>query len=325
MDNKFLHLAAKSFNHSLNDEEEFQLTSFLKIKENQIDYDRLQKIWNESGEVGYKQITENLDVEKAFSKVRSRSGMAVNLKRSYISLHRYGIAAALLALIAAVGFFNLDFIKNDTYNSIVAIENSEHVLPDNSVVWLAKGSTIKFNKNFKEGRSVELIGKAQFDVTPDKSRPFTVDAQNLDVKVLGTSFIVSTSEANEYVHVLHGKVQVTDKSKQDDAFLLTKDMSVKLEDSRLQATDQLDINDMFWSSKYLVYKNTPLDKLLPELQNIFNTTIELNQSIGTCQFSGKFNDMSLDEIIESLRLIYNLDVTKNNNSIIINGTSCETK
>ena len=68
------------------------------------------------------------------------------------------------------------------------------VLSDGSRVKLNAGSTIKYPIQFIQGRSreVEIWGEAYFDVTTDKEHPFLVNANNIQVKVLGTKFNVSS-------------------------------------------------------------------------------------------------------------------------------------
>lgn len=62
-----------------------------------------------------------------------------------------------------------------------------------------------------DARTVELDGEGFFTVTKDASRPFTVQTQKYDVRVLGTEFNVyaySNSEKFE-TDLLSGKVRVS--------------------------------------------------------------------------------------------------------------------
>lgn len=83
-------------------------------------------------------------------------------------------------------------------------------LPDGTRVWLNASSTLKYPSRFsKDGRLVELIGEAYFEVVKDPSRPFKVISRNQEIKVLGTSFNVKAYLGETTVTTLvEGSVQV---------------------------------------------------------------------------------------------------------------------
>lgn len=72
------------------------------------------------------------------------------------------------------------------------------VLPDQSVVWVNAGSTLRYGSDFNtNGRSVQLDGEAYFEITRDSLKPFIVKSKRLDIKVLGTSFNVKAYGMDE--------------------------------------------------------------------------------------------------------------------------------
>ena len=66
-------------------------------------------------------------------------------------------------------------------------------MSDGTVVNLNSGTSLKYPVAFVEGenRSVFLDGEAFFDVATDKDHPFIVNAEALNIEVLGTKFNVS--------------------------------------------------------------------------------------------------------------------------------------
>ena len=89
-------------------------------------------------------------------------------------------------------------------------------LPDQSLVWLNAGSSLRFPSSFgAEGREVELIGEAYFDVakqTDGKHRrvPFVVNTKHQAVEVLGTQFNVNAydDEPTTRTTLLEGSIRV---------------------------------------------------------------------------------------------------------------------
>ncbi len=61
---------------------------------------------------------------------------------------------------------------------------------------------------------MKLRGEAFFEIAPDASKPFIIDAGEANIKVVGTSFNVITNnpESEVEVFVKTGKVLVSDNS-----------------------------------------------------------------------------------------------------------------
>jgi len=86
------------------------------------------------------------------------------------------------------------------------------ILPDSSVAWLNSGSTLKYNNFYgKNKREVILTGEGYFEVKKDKKIPFYVHVNNVQVKVLGTTFNVRSylNDPTVEVDLLTGKVDVS--------------------------------------------------------------------------------------------------------------------
>lgn len=85
-------------------------------------------------------------------------------------------------------------------------------LADGTRCWLNTASSIKYPAAFVgDERRVVVTGEAYFEVAKDAKRPFVVNADNSDIKVLGTSFNVNAypNEPAVRTTLLEGKVEVT--------------------------------------------------------------------------------------------------------------------
>ncbi|MFT4158715.1 FecR family protein, partial [Shinella sp.] len=128
-------------------------------------------------------------------------------------------AAAMLCLVMAAGPSLLLHMQAD-YMTATA-ESRTVTLEDGSLVHLAGASAIA--TDFEQGRrSVRLLaGEAFFEVTPDKTRPFTVDANGVEVTVLGTKFDVQTGDEITAVALAEGSVKaVVESAAQGEAEIL---------------------------------------------------------------------------------------------------------
>ena len=76
------------------------------------------------------------------------------------------------------------------------------VLADSSEIILDPLSEITWNEPFTNNkRDVVLKGRARFTVAKDKTRPFTVISGHLATTALGTQFIVTAFEQDEFITV----------------------------------------------------------------------------------------------------------------------------
>ena len=107
------------------------------------------------------------------------------------------------------------FSKNITVIAGNDEKNIKVSLPDGSNIYLNRNSKFSYRKNFGEHRrDVKLTGEAFFEISPDASKPFIIDAGKARVKVVGTSFnvITNNTESDVEVFVKTGKVLVSDNS-----------------------------------------------------------------------------------------------------------------
>ena len=144
-------------------------------------------------------------IEETETKVVQMPWLRRNYK--YVS----GVAAAFL-----IALF-VGFLVRNSFNSTVTYafngqNESSFVLPDNTSVNFNSESSLSYTKHFAESdRSVDFEGVAYFDVTKDENLPFVLHCNNMDVEVLGTSFLLNAEKnAERYTLDLYtGKVKMT--------------------------------------------------------------------------------------------------------------------
>ncbi|MED5543971.1 FecR family protein [Novosphingobium decolorationis] len=129
------------------------------------------------------------------------------------SLTRFGrhpmAWAAMAAVLFAVVAISLLLrpLAPERYETRLA-ETRLITLPDGSQVTLAPASTLEVRFADAQRRVALTRGEAFFEVVHDASRPFTVEAGQSRVRVLGTKFDVNFTDQSVRVAVLQGKVEV---------------------------------------------------------------------------------------------------------------------
>lgn len=213
------------------------------------------------------------------------------------------IAAGLTIFIAAWFVFT-----NNSGQTYTTDKGLMAALNDGSKVMMKEGSSVKYFDKEKE-RKIKLKGKAYFDVATDKSKPFIINADGLTIEVLGTIFTVDSETKS--VFVKEGIVEVTFN---EQKYKLTANQYLQLINGKVAHAENKTFDpDSLWFNEDLSFNKTPLDKVLNDISVYFNVKFELPQGKdwSNCTFtSGSLKDNTLEEIITTLRLTYELECVK---------------
>jgi len=220
----------------------------------------------------------------------------------------FRIAASVLLVTGAawVGYHFYD-LKTQTPEFVVVTTNDSVItktLPDGSVVYLNKKSSVTYAADFKSHRDVKLVGEAFFDVVHDNAAPFTVHAGNVVIRDIGTAFNVSSNTQRIEVIVEKGIVEVSRKSA---SIRLEKQemVTIKPEDVQLHKEQVKDLLYNYYRTNEFVANHTPLNRLVDMLNEAYHANISIeNKAVANAPISGTFPGSDsvegiLNAIIES--------------------------
>lgn len=204
------------------------------------------------------------------------------------------------------------------------------MLPDSSEVWLNSGSSISFPQNLKHAgfRTVKLNGEAFFKVKRDPAHPFIVKSQNIQTRVLGTSFNIRAWKGSRpEVTVLTGKVAVSRDSAgvQSSAVHLLPDQKA-VYDLRLARLLREDVDDaktsVDWRTGKMNFESTPMEEVFQIISRKYAVKIITDQSFKNCQLTAKFDNVALSEVMKTIGLTFDIHYTINKQTIYIKGGKC---
>jgi len=282
------------------------------------------KMWKDLKNMNSK---EEIDVDRAWNNVHSRlteNGLLISKKPAslrFLNTTLLRVAAAALILIslgtAAVYMNNSGYLSKKI--TVIAGNDQKNILvsmPDGSKVYLNRNSIFSYRKNFGEHRrDVSLTGEAFFEIAPDASNPFVIDAGKASVKVVGTSFnvITNNSESAVEVFVKTGKVLVSDNSgsqsiQLDPGYVGTMDSKISAR------TLNNNPNYLSWKTGYLDYTNQKLKVVFSDLQRVYNMDIVADDSlILDYPWHSPIVNSSEETIINLICISFNLSYTKDGN------------
>ncbi|MFT3902757.1 MAG: DUF4974 domain-containing protein [Niabella sp.] len=265
-----------------------------------------------------------------------------------ILLRSLTIAASLALILAGYIYFQQ---KSDAGTlskaNIVSTQKGSKtnlVLPDGSQVWLNADSKISYGRDFgKDSRELHLEGEAYFDVKKDAAHPFVIHTRALDVKVLGTAFNVRAykDEPQTETTLIRGKVEIFLKNYGDKKVVLSpmekitvssvplpqkenvsKGSNEDVEEFTLskikKVVEDSSIAETGWVKNRLVFNKTPLEEIAKEVGRWYDVDIIiLNEKLKSKEYSGTFDDKSLQDVLESLKLAGGLNYSINNKTVTI--------
>ncbi|MBK0384267.1 FecR domain-containing protein [Pedobacter sp. SD-b] len=194
-------------------------------------------------------------------------------------------------------------------------------LSDGTQVSLNANSTLTFPKEFgNNSRKVELDGEAFFEVSKDKSRPFTVKTANLFTTVLGTKFNVNSHDINGTIQValVEGKVKITEDKKNGSILLLPNHKISYSKKAKTFAKSGFDIEQtVAWKNGEIVFKNSSFEDVAQKLYQAYGINLQKEQLDQNWHFTGKFINTDYLSIIKSICYAKKLNYQVQNDTIII--------
>jgi transmembrane sensor len=200
-------------------------------------------------------------------------------------------------------------------------------LTDGTVVNLNSGSTLKYPVKFIDGesRQVYLTGEAFFNVAKDIKHPFTVNADEVDVKVLGTQFNVSAYAEDEQINtvLVEGSVELYNKNSTKDSRAVTQ-LKPGYLGSWKKSTHKLTIEKTdtdivtAWIEGRIIFKHLPFDEIIKKLERHYNVEIiNNNRELSDDLITASFDIETIDQVFKVISEIHPITYKIEANKIII--------
>jgi transmembrane sensor len=243
--------------------------------------------------------------------------------------------AASVSLLIVAGFFYL-FPARDTptrveQQAILLTRTTDKGqkltirLPDGSVVKLNSKSSLAFPDKFDgKDRQVTLSGEAYFDVVHNPSAPFIVKTSQGEVTVLGTTFNIRERADFGEITLVSGKVRVADNK--TTSIVLKPNQQARLSETRPGIdTMSVDVQRYTeWKDNVLSFRQRTLEDAIADLEDWYGVEITLlNPELKPCQITARYENESLENVLESFTFMLKGKYTLNDKKVTISGRGCK--
>lgn len=294
-------------------------------KENAITFHRWKSVWESAGAIAPPSAP---DVDQAWNRVLPK------LEKPPIPLYRRirQIAAAVILLIGLSYFSWQYFFPSPTMMEVATLSGeTKHLeLPDGTKAWLNSDTEITYPASFaKDNRTISLSGEAYFEVVRMESAPFRIEGNSSTVQVLGTSFVVQTLPKGEQTKVVvkSGKVALFPQGQEIKNGLILKlgeQGTLNHQNGKLQKDSIQNNNYLAWQNKIVDFKNASITEVEETLEAVYKVSISIdNPALYNCILNGSYDNLPLEEILETFSFLFAAEVVKEGNDFrIIGGNGC---
>ena len=206
-------------------------------------------------------------------------------------------AATASVTIVAVGLMSLGPLSALYADHATGVGGRKRVaLADGSVVVLNTATAISVDYSGKERRIMLHDGEALFDVAKDPGRPFIVTAGDIEVRAVGTAFVVRVKE----VTVSEGTVDVKIGGRPPIRVMAGQRLGVGEGDRFKLSTVDIEAATA-WQRGKLIFNRRPLESVVAELQRYrAGRIVVLGDRLKALEVTGVFDLDDTDRILRTI-------------------------
>lgn len=252
-------------------------------------------------------------------------------ERKHFSLRGVCMEAAKIATVLAIVLLGTHYWigkhqvpEDKTWQSIYvpAGQRAELMLADGTKVWLNSRSTLTFPGSFKGNiRNVKLDGEGYFAVTKNVEQPFIVETNKCNVKVLGTEFNVMAYAADSVweTSLLEGAVEILVPGSNNSGMRLEPNMMASLKGNRLVKGRIKEADYFLWREGLLCFNDISVRDMIEKLKLYYGVDIVVNNTrILKNRYTGKFRTKDgVEHVLKVLKLNNKFTYTKDDETNVI--------
>jgi len=191
----------------------------------------------------------------------------------------------------------LNSLQKDSlvYNTLTVPRGGTYrlVLADGTGIWLNSDSKLVYPVTFsRKTRKVWLTGEAYFEVEKDERKPFIVDTDLGEIKVLGTQFNVKCypEESNVTATLVEGRVSFSNEIVEDVKLYPNDQLVFNKGDSNVNVRDVNVQHYVNWIDNQMSFQSESLESIMRMLARWYDVEVTFeDESLKELVFSGNLD------------------------------------
>ena len=257
-------------------------------------------------------------------------------------------AAASLLLIGTITYFTSKFYTHTPVEKMAdqiamvektapSTQRNHFFLADGTEVWLNIGSKLIYPSSFSASeRRVRLEGEGFFEVAENKQKPFIVETEQLNVRVLGTAFNVEARDMGDKtsVSVVSGIVEVFASPGKEDERHQSEPAKTRLTKNDradfYHAEQEIKVSEITnpslvksWFTYKAQFDNSTMEEVARVLAKVYNVEITFeNEALKACSLTMTLENNSLNKTLEIISKANEINYSIEKNRVRLTGTGC---
>jgi len=265
---------------------------------------------------------EQFNSFEALKKVNPRLNEASGIR--WISVLQRAAAVLILPLLVYAAYITLSNGSLKQLSSVKPIMQtissrqgtvSQVTLADGTQVWLNSGSSLQFPLRFTgEKREVKLTGEGFFEVAKNKNQPFIINANELNVEVLGTSFNVVSydDESVSEVILVTGEVKLSaesDSKIKQYGSMHPGQRVIYTKKTQEVIYQEVDVEKYIaWRNGELLFRDDSMGEVIKRLSRWFNVEISVKDpELNDYNYKATFTNETLTQVLNLLKISAPID------------------
>lgn len=231
----------------------------------------------------------------------------------------YKIAAAVL-IVLSVGYY---FVLENRYIVVSTAKNAANThltLPDGTELNLNAATVIKYHKDFKNNRSLELLeGEAFIDVVEHSGPQFILELGELEAQDIGTRFNVVRNARKIAVVVEEGEVALKHVSLNMQVRLTKgKSGTYNMDTKKLSAADNLNQNYKSWVDKKFIFRDIPIGDVAHQLAQVYKMPVHIaGESLKNRKLTARLQYQTLDSALNVISASLQCKITREKDAYVL--------
>ncbi len=275
---------------------------------------------------------QQFDTDQAWKKLKSKmrgkpEGRVVPMAAPSSTNWMVRIAASIVIIIG-VGFFTYRYFTDKTTAPVeFAADQSikSDTLPDGTSVVLNKKTELAYSLDRRaKKRIVKLKGEAFFEIHPDAEQSFEVDAEDVLIRDIGTSFNVKAYAEGGTVEVFveEGEVELYTATN-EGIHVHAGETGVYHRDTKTFTLEKPEPNVTSYKSKEFTFSDSNLQSIVDRVNEVYDRKIKIQPHLASCRLTVSFSNESIEEIAGVIAETLGLAVTAEGNDLLLEGKACE--
>lgn len=230
------------------------------------------------------------------------------------------VAAIFIVLLGIQVLIKKDEVSYQTLY-VPSGQRAELTLSDGTKVWLNSHTRLVYPQTFGKVREVKLDGEGYFSVAHNAEKPFIVQTEHFDVKVLGTEFnLKAYQESNEQqVDLLEGSVKLSGGIIGDKGYSMKPKESIHMVEGKITRSVIDDYNYFRWKEGLICFNNESVGSIIKKLELYYDISIVVKRKDFMKEtYSGKFRTKDgIEQVLNVLLLEHDFSYVKDSNLNLI--------